>query len=186
MSYGTAFTTTLPTAGVTASPTFEQQLIAREQELEAKLVNKVTEGDIALTTGDITKHGTRPTELAAAAAALVGMTYDATLMIAQASAGSQSATWDLPVQPGQRITKVIVSGQNHGVAWVVSLLKQDASTGTVTQIGTVSSGTSSGTIEARTINATEVVVDGFTYAVRFTSGANLDKAYRCRFEVDRP
>lgn len=188
MSLGIAYVAVLPTPGVTASPQFESDLIAWCQETEDKLTAHVAAADIDVgTSGDLTKHGNRAFELAAAEAALTdGAAYDSTDDVVLASGGGQIGVFGLRVQPGQRLKVVTVYGQNHGSAWSLVVNKKSKVTGAVTQLGSVSSGTVSGTIEPKTLTFTDVALDNYCYFARWTSGANTDKCYGCRYEVDRP
>lgn len=186
MSYGVPYLSPLPTPGVTPSPTFEAQLVAHSQETETKLEQDITENDITLATGDFKQHVNRPIELGAAGWTFIGATYDPANFYALAAAGGNTASRTLEVQPGQRIRSVQLHGRNSGVAWVLAVFKIDKASSTPTQIGTVNSGVIAGTIEPKSIALTEVVLDGFAYVVRWTSGAAGDRLIGGRFEVDRP
>lgn len=188
MSLGVAFTTLLPTPGVTPSPTYEALDVARHQEIEAKLVAKVTDADIALTGGDVAVHGVRTFELPAAGATAPagGATYDAATERWASAAGANVVNQAIPVQPGQRIRSVTVHGRNSGVAWVLTVHKKNKATEAITQLGTVSSGAVAGTIEAKTIALTEVVVAGWAYYLKWTSGAAADRYIGSSYGVDRP
>lgn len=187
MSLGIPVVAPIPTPGVTASPTFEAQLVAWMQEIEAKLEAKVNEGDVVLTTGDLTKHGSRTLELAAAGGSGIGATYDPANLYWASAAGGNTVTKELPVQVGQRITGVACHGRNSGVAWTLAALKIDKTTGAVTSLGSVVSGTIAGTIEKKAIPPiTEVVVAEFAYVLRWTAGAAADRFLGGQFVVDRP
>lgn len=187
MSYGTAFSSPLPTPGVTPSPTFEAQLIAWAQEAEAKLEQKVGQADLAVTSGDLATHGTRIVELpAAGGTAADGATYDVAGGYWLANGAADTVVLPLPVQPGQRITSVSCHGRTGSTtAWTLTVHKIDKATGTVTQLGTVSSGIIAATIEKKSIALTETVVADVGYFLKWSSGANLDRFLGARFEVDR-
>lgn len=185
MSLGVPFTTPLPTPGVTASPTFEAQLIARHQEIQAKLEQKVGQGDLAVTTGDLATHGNRPLELPAAGVTATDATYDVAGAYWAAAAGGNTVVQALPVQPGQRIKVVACHGRNSGVAWTLKVFKVDKATGTVTELATVSSGVVAATIEKKSIALTETVLDDVGYFAKWTAGGAGDRYLGARLEVDR-
>lgn len=186
MSYGVPFVTPLPTPGVTQSPTFESQLIARDQEVQAKLEAKIADADIALTGGDIAKHGIRATELAAADFLPVGATYDPANLYHQAAGAGNTASHGIPVQPGQRIRSVTCHGRNSGVAWTWALLKIAKATGIVTPIASQSSTTVPAQIDPVTLTVSEVALAGFAYVMRWTAGGAGDRILGAEHEVDRP
>jgi hypothetical protein len=186
MSYGTAFAAPLPTPGVTASPTFESQLLAWCQEAEGKLEQKIGQADLAVTTGDLATHGTRTIELPAAGATGVTATYDAANGYWSAVGAGNTVTTPLAVQPGQRITGVACHGRNGGVAWSLTVYKIEKLTGTVTPIGTVNSGAVAGTIEKKSIPPlTEVVLADYGYFARWTAGGAGDRFLGAQLQVDR-
>jgi hypothetical protein len=187
MSLGIPVVAPLPTPGVTASPTFEAELIAWCQEIEAKLEAKVNQADITLTSGDITKHAARPVELPAAAGVGVTATYDAANGYWSAAGAGNTVTVELPMQPGQRLTSVSVHGRNSGVAWTAQVVRIAKGSGTITALGAVmTSGTSAGTIEKLTRALTTVAADDEAFFVRWTAGGAGDRFLGARFEVDRP
>ncbi len=185
MSYGTIFASPIPTPGVTPSPTFEAQLVAWMQEAEAKLEQKIGQADVILTAGDVS-HANRSVELPAAGATGIGATYDAANGYWSAVGGTDTVTFALSVQPGERIRSVSMHGRNLGTLWTFSVHKIAKSTGTITQLGTVNSGTSSGTIEKLTLAFTEACVDDVAYVARWTAGLAANRCLGVRLEVDRP
>jgi hypothetical protein len=187
MSYGTAFVSPLPTPGVTASPTFETQLIAWCQEAQGKLAQKISNGDVSLLTAGDVSHTNRIWELSPADGALIGATWDPVNLYVVAVGAADTVTIPIAVQVGERILVAKMYGRNSGTAWNFRIMKIDKTSGTVTTVaGPTSSGVAAGTIEPISFALTETILDNFAYVAKWTSGLALNRCLGLRIEVDRP
>ena len=184
MSYGFPFVSPLPTPGVTASPTFEAQLIAWCQEAEGKLEQQVgvNPSDLFLSGGSsgFIPHVQTGVELPTAGASLLGCTYDATNLYAVAAAAGDTASFAIPAMTSDMLRQVDMWGRNSGGAWTFALLKINKNTGTVTTMDTKTSGIIAGTIEKLSIIVTETLNPDVAYVARWTAGTTLNRCLGIR------
>lgn len=188
---GSAFTPTLPSVD-DDGPGWAEDLNEVLTELITRASTQIDSTSIALTTGDV-KHGTRPIHLGPAATkASSGITWT------PASGGSSAyhlstgasdlVEWDLPLDRGQRLTAVRVTGRANGAtAWSCRVWLHTTSAGTRTAISSTTSSAITAAIEEKTASGLTVttLADGQYISVEWTSGASGNRALAMEFDVDR-
>jgi hypothetical protein len=192
--YGIA-KTALPAIGAT-NPTAMAGVLSSIQECMDTLGAKVTNSGIDLSAVPEASHGTRQVQIDASRAHSSTATWTAPNGAAgdfwQAAGASDVVTFDLGLAVGQQLSGLAVRifGANAGgVAWTAKLWKRQLASNTGTQLGNTATSGTGGFLESKdiTISPTpEVVADGYSYYIAWTSGAAVAKVYGLEVFFTRP